>query len=472
MAEITSLTTLSKASVASTDFLLVANSSTKKAKKLQAQSLFPSLSTLGTGSEGLYVSVTNSNQINLKGLKSADDTKLTVTTSSNNLVLTLVESGIDLNNCDNTTSGFLSSVSLDGTVTGTLSVLRGGTGISGITTGSVLYGSAANTISEAALTANGNILVGNTTNGYPSVGAITSTGGTITVDAATTPGNINLEVASTNSLSAVLDCNTHNINLDDAAGNSFLSGDGSSEGVHVDANGRVFIGDSTPTLPSTLGQVNLVGNSTVGISMGNTNNYGKGGTIDIANSSSGVNGMDFVIDGADCGGGNGNGGDISIGAGDGSGSGTGGDITLTAGDAASGAAGNIYLKTNNSGGTATNAISIDTNQNVSIGSGSAGFLTLNSFDTVTSAGAASVNTAVTLCDTTSGSFTVTLADGTPGQIKTFVFIVDGGDLVITPGTYTGGTSVTCADAGDTATFMYADATRKWVLLSTVGGAIS
>ena len=51
MAEITSLSTLSKTSVAATDFLLVANSTTKQARKFQLQSLFPSVSTAGTDSQ-------------------------------------------------------------------------------------------------------------------------------------------------------------------------------------------------------------------------------------------------------------------------------------------------------------------------------------------------------------------------------------------------------------------------------------
>ena len=359
MAEITSLTTLSKASVISTDYLVVANSSTKKAKKLQAQSLFPALSTLGTGSEALYVSVTNSNQINLKGLKSSDTTKLTVTTASNNLVLTLVESGLDLNEMDNTTAGFLSSVDLDGTVLGTLAALRGGTGLEGITKGSVLYGSATNTMAEAALTANGNILVGNTTNGYPSVGAITSTGGTITVNTSATPGNINLEVASTNSLSANLDCNTYNINLDDAAGNSWLSGDGSAEGIHVDADGRVFLGNATPTLFAGGASLNIITESdTNGLALGNTSGtYGKGGGVKWLDATSSGNGMIATLTGAN-GHTNGDGGAFTILAGDGAGSGDGGDLTLGAGDAATGDPGDIKLKTNTTGGTLTDAVTV------------------------------------------------------------------------------------------------------------------
>jgi hypothetical protein len=370
MAEITSLTTLAKANVVSTDYVLVANSSTKKAKKLQAQTLFPSLTTLGTSSEALFVNVTNSNQINLKGLKSADATKLTVTTASNNLVLTLVESGIDLNNCDNTTSGFLSSVDLDGTVSGTLTPLRGGTGIAGITKGSVLYGSNTNAIAEAALTTNGNILVGNSSNGYPSVGAITSTGGSITVNSSATPGNINLEIASTNNLTGHLDCNAYHINLDDAAGNSFLSGNGTAEGVHVDADGKVYIGDDTPTVFAGGAALNIITEGLAnGIQFGNTSGtYGKGGGLKWMDRTSSGNGMDASLRGAN-GHTNGNGGDITLQAGAGVGSGDGGDITLTAGDADSGTPGKIILRTETAGGTATTAMSIDLYQNASFTAG-------------------------------------------------------------------------------------------------------
>ena len=90
MAEITSLPTVGKLTIGTNDYLLVANSSTKKARKLQAQSLFSTLTTVGTSSERLYVNVTNRNQINFKGLKSGDTDLLTVATTDNNLVLTIL----------------------------------------------------------------------------------------------------------------------------------------------------------------------------------------------------------------------------------------------------------------------------------------------------------------------------------------------------------------------------------------------
>jgi hypothetical protein len=162
MAEITSLPTVGKLTIGTNDYLLVANSSTKKARKLQAQSLFSTLTTVGTSSERLYVNVTNRNQINFKGLKSGDTDLLTVATTDNNLVLTVLEAGIDLSKANNATSGFLSSVPL-GQATGKLAVNKGGTGLSSILKGSVLYSNAANTITTTTLTTDGQLLIGNGT---------------------------------------------------------------------------------------------------------------------------------------------------------------------------------------------------------------------------------------------------------------------------------------------------------------------
>lgn len=219
MAEITSLSTIGKDNIGLYDYLVVANKSTKKARKLLAQSLFPTLLTSGSGGESLYISVTNRNQINLKGLTSADTTKLTVTTASNNLVLTILEAGLDLSKMINTTSNFMSSVEFSKGVSGLLGIVNGGTGLSSITKGHVLYANAANTLTTTGLTTHGKLLIGNTTTGYPQAGNITSSDSSITVTNGA--GSIDLSVASTSSLATTLNANTYNINLNAAAGTSF-----------------------------------------------------------------------------------------------------------------------------------------------------------------------------------------------------------------------------------------------------------
>jgi hypothetical protein len=66
---------------------------------------------------------------------------------------------------------------------------------------------------------------------------------------------------------------------------------------------------------------------------------------------------------------------------------------------------------------------------------------------------------------------VTLGDGTPGQVLVITLAVDGGgDVTVTPTTKTGFVNFVLADAGDTISLMFADATRGWVILGTAGVA--
>lgn len=69
---------------------------------------------------------------------------------------------------------------------------------------------------------------------------------------------------------------------------------------------------------------------------------------------------------------------------------------------------------------------------------------------MTTAGAVGVTQFYTAVNTTTGSgHASTLADGVVlGQLKKVQLIVDGGDLVLTPATLSGGTTITFADAGD------------------------
>jgi hypothetical protein len=91
MSEVINWATLAKTSVTSSHYIPVTSR-----LKFQLQSLFPALATAGVSSESLYVNVTNGNQLNFKGIKSGDANLLTVTTVSNNIVLTALEAGIDL----------------------------------------------------------------------------------------------------------------------------------------------------------------------------------------------------------------------------------------------------------------------------------------------------------------------------------------------------------------------------------------
>ena len=358
MAEITSLSTIGKDGIGLYDYLVVANKSTKKARKLLAQSLFPTLLTSGSGGESLYVSVTNRNQINLKGLTSADATKLTVTTASNNLVLTILEAGLDLSKMINTTSNFMSSVEFSRGVSGLLGISNGGTGLTSITKGHVLYANAANTITTTGLTTHGQLLIGNTTTGYPQAGNITSSDSSITVTNGA--GSIDLKVAATSLLASHLDASSYNINLNASAGTSFLTGDGSNEGLTIDTAGRVFVGDSTPTVPTLSAGLTIGGSAATALEVGNVNAWADK-TIKFKDSASGVAGMNGTIKGSSSGGGGTVGGNLTVEAGKASTSGKGGDLILAGGDYAAGSAGNVIIKTYGSSGSLGTALTVAQN---------------------------------------------------------------------------------------------------------------
>ena len=366
MAEITSLSTLAKTSATTTDFLLVANSTTKAARKFQLTSLFPSVSTGGASSETLYTSatLTNKNQIVFKGLKSANG-KVTVTTDTNNLVITLVEAQIDLNACDNSSAAFLKSIDFDTvTMTNELGVANGGTGLSAIAKGALLYASATNTIAAtAAMATDGQLLIGHTANGYPSVATLTA-GSNMTI---TNGGGSITLAASLASLAANLDTGSYNIDLN----TNYISDDGSDRGIYVHTNGKVILNDSGSTLTTgdATGQLNIQGTTTTAITIGNSGAYQGAYQIKTTTSGSGTAGAKLQIYGGTAGGGNAAGGTLTLFAGDAAGSGNGGHMDLSAGDSPSGTPGSVLLRTYTTGGTLTTAVTVDSSQDVTVETG-------------------------------------------------------------------------------------------------------
>ena len=82
---------------------------------------------------------------------------------------------------------------------------------------------------------------------------------------------------------------------------------------------------------------------------------------------------------------------------------------------------------------------------------------------------ANVTSAITNI-TTTGSATISLADGVQGQIKHFVMITDAGDAVLTPLNRLGFSQITFNDVGDTVTLMFTN--NKWAVLSYYGAVVS
>tara|TARA_R110002050_G_scaffold114600_5_gene230231 strand:+ start:1268 stop:2689 length:1422 start_codon:yes stop_codon:yes gene_type:complete len=340
MARIIDLVTLAKTSIDSNDFFVISNTAGTTSKKLNASGIFPSLVTLGTGSENLWASITNKNQLNFKGIKSGDTSLLTVTTVSDNIVLTALEAGIDLSLCNNAKSAFLSGMDFKSTISGQCPVTNGGTGLSTIAKGAVLYASAADTIAAtAAMSTHGQLLIGNATTGVPTLNTLT--GGT-NITVTNTAGSISI-AASLSTMASDLDMANYDIDL----GTGWLSGNGTHEGININTDGKVFIGEDTPTA-AFVSALNIKGS----IEFTNTD----APTIKpTASTSSSVGQPLTLASGSSASGAAGN---LNLTAGTASGNAAGGDIILTAGRDTSGSAdGDIQLKTYTAG-TATAGLTV------------------------------------------------------------------------------------------------------------------
>jgi hypothetical protein len=347
MASITDLSTLSKTNVTSTDFLLAANSARQDNKKYALLDVFPTVQTKsGASGAALFVDITDKNVINLKGIESANN-RLTVTTASNDIVLTIVEAQIDLANCSNSSSGFLASVNLASNVSGTLPVANGGTGATSFADKAVIItqDSGTDTLAAAAMSTNGQLLIGGTSG--PAVATLTA-GTNVTI----TNGDGTVTIASSlASVASDLDMNNNDIDL----GTGYLSSDGASNGVRVTGN-NAYIGASGSYFNSSL--LNLSG----GIDFASGASY----SIQVA---AGTSPGTLTLRGQTNSAVNGGGGNTSIYAGTGNGSGTGGTLSLFGGDSGSGTGGVVKVVTSVAG-TETDALTIDGASDVTVNAGS------------------------------------------------------------------------------------------------------
>lgn len=346
MASITDLTQLTKTNVTGNDLLLVANSARKDNKKFQLSDLFPSVQTDASASgQALWTGITSKNVINLKGIESAN-AKLTVTTASSDIVLTLVEAQIDLANCNNS-SNFLTSVNLASDVTGTLPVANGGTNATSFADKAVVItqDSGTDTLSAVTMSTNGQLLIGGTSG--PAAATLTA-GTNVTI----TNGDGTIEIASSlASVSSDLDMNNNDIDL----GTGYLSSDGASNGIRVTGS-NAYIGASGSYFNSSL--LNLTG----GIDFASGASY----TIQVA---AGTSPGTLTLRGQTNTATNGNGGNTNIYAGTADGSGTGGTLNLYGGDTGSGTGGSVKIITSVAG-TETDALTVDGNSDVTVNAGS------------------------------------------------------------------------------------------------------
>ena len=359
---ISSLTLIAKTSIGATHYLPLADG-TSANYKLLIQDLFPAMNTLGASSEALFVSVTNKNTLNFKGIKSIDNL-LTVATASNNITLQVNPANIDLSLCDNTTSAFITGpVSLSSGISGTLPVANGGTGLTTLTSNSLFVGNGTSALTALGVATNGQIPIGRT--GLSPVLATLTAGTNVTVTNAS--GAITI-AASLTTLTANLNGAGYNI-----YGLGWLSGDGQNEGIAINASGQVFIGGSTPTAfynydLNVNNGIGLNGNALQYISMGSS---ATPSTLWIqgTTSTSASTGGSMIIT-AGTGSTIANGGIAYLSGGDSAGTFGGGGVVLTGGATATGTAGNIALNAGAASGAGTGGnISLTAGSTVGGGTG-------------------------------------------------------------------------------------------------------
>lgn len=350
MATITSLSTLAKTSVSANDYLLVANSAVPTNYKFLASDFFPTMTTLGTSSESLFVSVTNKNTLNFKGIKSLDSL-LTVTTTSNNITLQVNPANIDLSLCNNATSAFISGpVNLASGVTGTLPVANGGTGLATLTSNSLFIGNGTSALTALGVATNGQIPIGRT--GLSPVLATLTAGTNVTITNGA--GSITI-AASLSTLTANLNAASFNI-----FGFGWLSGDGANEGVAVNAAGRVFVGSSTPTAFYTYDfnvnqSIALNGSLAQRIEMTPSSTPASLGIAASTANVSNVAGGAASVEGGGASG-TGAGGSVTLSGGDAAGSGSGGNVVIDPGTSGSGTGGKAIINATGTAGPLVNFV--------------------------------------------------------------------------------------------------------------------
>ncbi len=118
-------------------------------------------------------------------------------------------------------------------------------------------------------------------------------------------------------------------------------------------------------------------------------------------------------------------------------------------------------------GAATSVTTLETTGNVTVGGA-----VIGSTQNLSGSGAVNLTTGTTKVTTTASAAALTLANGTDGQIKMVVMVVDGGgDATITPTTATGYSTIVLNSAGDAVILQYFT-TLGWMVISNYGATIA
>lgn len=132
---------------------------------------------------------------------------------------------------------------------------------------------------------------------------------------------------------------------------------------------------------------------------------------------------------------------------------------------ATGVGATIVLQTTTGGGSLTTALTLDASQNATFAANIYG-----SVQALSGAGAVNVTTTLTNYTSTGVAEALTLANGTNGQYKSIVHVVDGGSGVLTPTTALGYTTITFAAAGDSVDLRYTS--QGWAIVGSRGVVIA
>ena len=332
MAQIKNLANLSKSTTTNSHYVYVQNIATSSDFRFQLNSIFPTISDTGSAGVKSHNGLTNTTQLNLRKIAATSTSSGALTSTlhtDGHVLLSLVEASLDLNNCNNSTSGFLSTVNLTSNVGATiLPVANGGTGVASVTGNSLLYGRDTASLGSIAFGTKGMLLAG--TGSVPQTLAVGANDYVLTADSSTATG-LAWKVAAVNAaLTSNLDVNNNNI---DMGTNGRINGDGSAtKGIQFDASGNLFTGDTTAggnTFDSAFnvkGGITLVGATDI-TTKAVTSGAGSLTQLIGGSSSNGAGGGIVIKAGSSTGGG-GNGGSIAIQGGAKEGGGVSGSVSL------------------------------------------------------------------------------------------------------------------------------------------------
>tara|TARA_Y100000310_G_scaffold62703_1_gene57990 strand:+ start:3852 stop:5261 length:1410 start_codon:yes stop_codon:yes gene_type:complete len=367
------------AALSNSQYILVSDILSGTNARLQLSQLNFPLSSGGGNSLIASNATASDPSITLKGVQSTGS-NFSITSLGNILQFGIVESQIDLSNCKNTTSNFISNLNLSditaytgvlptsaggtgmnlgvsngaiwitsgATGVGTLEVKYGGTGAVTHTDGGLLVGAGTSAITNLGIATNGQIPIGDGS-GAPTLTTLTAGTG---IDITNGAGSITVGLGA---MTAALDLNNQNIKM----GTGWVSNDGGNEGIKIDTDGKTFLGQAASTAVFTE-TLNIKGNVLFDGS-GNS-------SLKVAAPVSGA-GFNLSLWGGNAKTSGSVGGNLALYGGTAVGSGNGGNTLIYSGDTdVGGSSGKIEMYTYSSG-TAIPVLSIRENQRTTLMSG-------------------------------------------------------------------------------------------------------